>query len=116
MEQYRVSKGDLERFSQELRRREHVEGTVKKYCRDVAGFTAWLEGRPVTAEAASRWKAHLLAAGLAPVTVNSKLSALNSFFRFAGWADCQVKFLKVQRRVFRDQGRELNRKSGAKRS
>ena len=104
-----MSKGDLERFSQELRRREHVEGTVKKYCRDVAGFTAWLEGRPVTAEAASRWKAHLLAAGLAPVTVNSKLSALNSFFRFAGWADCQVKFLKVQRRVFRDQGRELNR-------
>lgn len=109
MQQYRVSRGDLERFSQELRRRERVEGTVEKYCRDVAGFAAWLEDRPVTAEAASRWKAHLLSTGLAPVTVNSKLSALNSFFRFTGWTDCQVKFLKVQRRVFRDQDRELSR-------
>ena len=109
MQQYRVSRGDLERFSQELRRGERAEGTVEKYCRDVAGFAAWLEDRPVTAEAASGWKEHLLSSGLAPVTVNSKLSALNSFFRFAGWTDCQVKFLKVQRRVFRDQDRELSR-------
>lgn len=109
MEQYRVSREALEQFSQELGRRERAEETVKKYCRDVACFAAWLEDRPVTAEAACRWKAHLLNTGLAPVTVNSKLSALNSFFRFAGWQDCQVKFLKVQRRVFRDQDRELSR-------
>ena len=45
----------------------------------------------------------------APVTVNSMLAAGNSFFRFAGWEDCQVKFLKLQRRLFRDAGRELSR-------
>ena len=51
----------------------------------------------------------MLAAGLAPATINAKLSALNGLFRFLGWKECRVKFLKVQRRVFRDRNRELTR-------
>ena len=43
-------------------------------------------------------------------TVNSMLAAVNAFFRFAGWEDCRVKFLKVQRRLFRDSSRELTRR------
>lgn len=109
MKQHWIKIDELERFTQTLRREERAEGTIEKYRRDVAAFAGWLEGRPVTAEAAGHWRAHLLDAGLAPVTVNSKLSALNSFFRFVGWTDCRVKFLKVQRRVFRDQDRELSR-------
>ena len=49
----------------------------------------------------------LLTKGLAPATVNAKLSALNGLFRFLGWEDCRVRFLKVQRRAFRDAAREL---------
>ena len=109
MEQRQVSGEMLERFVQALRCDERAEGTVEKYCRDVAGFVAWLDGRPVTAETGAVWKSHLLEAGLAPVTVNSKLSALNSFFRFMGWTDCRVKFLRLQRRVYRDRERELDR-------
>lgn len=37
------------------------------------------------------------------------LASLNGFFRFLGREDCRVKFLKVQRRLFRDAGRELTR-------
>ena len=37
------------------------------------------------------------------------LAALNGLFRFLGWDECRVKFLKVQRRLFRDAGRELTR-------
>mgnify|MGYP002920337276 CR=1 FL=1 len=37
------------------------------------------------------------------------LAALNGLFRFLGWEECRVKFLKVQRRLFRDAGRELVR-------
>lgn len=44
----------------------------------------------------------------APATVNASLAALNGFFRFIGRDDCRLKFLKVQRRVFRDQSRELS--------
>ena len=43
------------------------------------------------------------------MTVNAMLAALNGFFRFLGRTDCRVKFLKIQRRLFREAGRELTR-------
>mgnify|MGYP003914198219 CR=1 FL=1 len=100
--------GQLERFVDGLRREERSEGTVEKYRRDLAGFAAWLGDQRVCAGTAAEWKEHLLASGLTPATVNSKLSALNGFFRAQGWS-CRAKFVKVQRRVFREQSRELHR-------
>lgn len=47
--------------------------------------------------------------GLLPATVNGKVSAVNGLFRFLGWEDCRVKFLKLQRRAFRDASRDLTR-------
>ena len=96
-------------FGRYLEGEERGEGTVKKYLRDARAFSAWLEGRPVTRELAAGWKEHLLAAGYAPVTVNSMLAAVNGYFRFAGWTDCRVRFLKIQRRMFRNADRELGR-------
>ena len=37
------------------------------------------------------------------------MSALNGLFRFLGWGDCRAKFLKIQRRMFRDDSRDLTR-------
>ena len=37
------------------------------------------------------------------------LAALNSLFRFLTWEECRVKFLKIQRRMFREPDRELTR-------
>ena len=87
---------------------ERAAGTVAKYRRDVTAFARWLGGRPVSKENSTGWKAHLLNRGYAPRTVNSMLAAVNSFFRFAGW-NIKVKFLKIQRQLFRDATRELNR-------
>ena len=47
--------------------------------------------------------------GYAPASVNAMLSALNSLLDFLGFGDCRVKFLKVQRRMFRDDSRDLTR-------
>lgn len=91
-----------------LRREEHAPGTVEKYLRDIRAFAAWLDGRPVTRELAAVWKEHLLATGHVPGTVNSMLAALNGFLRFLG-LEYRVKFLKIQRRLFRDQSRVLTR-------
>ena len=96
-------------FSQHLRSEERSSGTVEKYLRDIRAFAAWLDGRPVTKEVVSDWKAHLLEERYAPVTINSMLAALNSLFRFLGWDDCRVKFLRVQRRLFQETSRELSR-------
>lgn len=87
---------------------ERSAGTVAKYRRDVTAFARWLGGRPVSKENSTGWKAHLLNRSYAPRTVNSMLAAVNSFFRFAGW-NIKVKFLKIQRQLFRDATRELNR-------
>ena len=37
------------------------------------------------------------------------LAALNCFFKEVGWLDCVVKVVKIQRRAFRSQERELTR-------
>ena len=66
-------------------------------------------GASVDKEAAVGWKNWLLKHGYAASTINAMLSSLNSFFCFQGWEECRVKFLKVQRRAFREQERELNR-------
>lgn len=96
-------------FARALRCNERSPATVEKYLRDARAFAAWLGDRPVSRELAAAWKERLLQDGLAPATVNAKLSALNGLLAFLGRADCRVRFLKLQRRSFRDVSRELTR-------
>ena len=99
----------VEAFATYLRGDERAEGTVEAYLRSVRGFAAWLDGREVTKDLAVAWKEQLMARGYAPATVNAKLAAVNAFFKFCGWQDCRVKALRLQRRAFRDPGRELTK-------
>ena len=87
---------------------ERAVGTIQKYRRDLAAFARWIGGAAVTKETAARWKTHLLERGYKPETINSKLSAINGFLRFMDW-HIKVKFLKIQRQLFRDKARELTR-------
>ena len=109
MRTYTLSQGGITAYIRFLRSEERAPATIEKYSHDVRSFAMWLAGRPVTKELAAQWKLDLLAEGQAPATVNAKLSAVNGLFRFLGWDDCRVKFLKLQRRVFRDDSRELSR-------
>ncbi len=105
----KIGAGQLAAFRRWLLEEEREPATIEKYLREVRAFAAWLEGAPVTKEGATAWKARLTASGFQPGTVNGKLSALNKFFAFLGWPDCRVKYLKIQRRVFRSSERELSR-------
>ena len=96
-------------YGQALRAEDRSPSTAEKYLRDVRAFSRWLDGREVVRQRAVEWREHLLAQGYAPVTVNSMLAALNGLFRFLGWEDCRVKFLKIQRSLFRDDSRELTK-------
>lgn len=87
---------------------ERAAGTISKYCRDLKAFSRWLGGRTVTKETAAGWKSHLSHCGYAPRTVNSMLAAVNGFCRFIAW-HIKVKFLKIQRQIFRDSSRELTK-------
>ncbi len=105
----RLKPAHLHRFAAHLRGEEKSPGTVEKYLRDTAAFAAHMGGAPVTKGAVAAWRDGLTAQGRAPATVNSKVAAVNALLRFLGWENCQVKALRLQRRVFRDQSRELTR-------
>ena len=105
----RVETGHFATFRQWLLEEEREPATIEKYLREVELFATWMESQPVTKEQVARWKAHLTSSGYQPGTVNGKLSALNKFFSFLGWSDCRVKYLRIQRRVFRNTDRELTK-------
>ena len=107
MKQYRLTSQQILDYGNYLRGEERSTGTIDKYLRDTKAFACWLNGRNVTKERAAEWKAYLLEQDYAPVTVNAMLSAVNGLFRFLGWDECRVKFLKIQRKLFRDVSREL---------
>ena len=109
MTNYKVNMEQISAFGRKLLMEERSAGTIEKYVRDAGAFARWLAGEPVTRERAAAWREHLASSGYAPVTINSMLAAVNGLFRFLGWEECRVKFLKVQRRLFRDQSRELTR-------
>ena len=109
MSEYRLTGAQISAFEEQLRADERSSGTIEKYLRDVRAFAAWLDGRAVTKELAAAWKGDLQAAGYCPTTINSMLAALNTFLRFIGLEDCRVRALRVQRRLFQSEERELSR-------
>ena len=104
-----ITSAALGAFARYLQSRERSAGTIEKYMRDIRAFAAFLGGAEVTRERAAAWRDDLLGRGYAPVTVNSMVAAANQFFAFLGWEDCKIKALKLQRKLFRDDRRELTR-------
>ena len=99
---------NLSSFAGWLGKEGKSRGTIEKYLRDLRAFSEWLDGCELTNETAIKWREHLLSNGYAPVTVNSMLAAINAYCRFAK-VDICVKFVKIQRKLFREQSKELTR-------
>ncbi len=109
MEGKRITRKRLSDYARYLHQAERSPGTIENYLRHAEAFACWLDHRPVTKELASRWKEHLLKEGYAPVFINAMLAAINGLFSFLGWEGYKVKFLKIQRKTFREPARELTR-------
>lgn len=99
----------LKGFEQYLIREERGKATIQKYVRDAGEFLRWLGTRTLTKEQAVAWKEQLAGQHKSPMTVNGKLAAINRLFLFLGKPDCRVKYLKLQRKLFRNTERELTR-------
>ncbi len=100
---------EIEAFAQYLWEEERERGTIEKYLCDIRLFAVWAGEREINKSLTAAWKEHLKAQGYKPETINGKLSALNKFLRFAGWEECRVKPLRIQRRLFRGAGRDLTK-------
>lgn len=111
---YILTENQIADYREYLRHEERSQNTIEKYLHDIRSFYVWLEGQAVTKERISGWKEYLSANGRAAVTVNGCLAALHSFFAFMGWEGLRVRYLKIQRQVFRDASRELTREEFAR--
>ncbi len=109
MKEKKLTRVQLDAFASYLHAEEREPTTIEKYLRDIRAFMTWAQDREASKELVTVWKDHLKKSGLQPETVNSKLSALNKFFSFVGWEDCRVKYLKIQRRLFRRSDRDLTK-------
>ncbi len=104
-----ITEKELTRFAGYLRREERESSTIEAYLRAARKFTSWLEGRAVTKELAAGWKVSLLEQGYRPVSVNAMLAAVNKLLVCLGREDCKVRYLRLQRQMFRKAERELTR-------
>ena len=102
-----ITEEGINNFKTWLHGEERSSGTIEKYLRDVKALCVWLNGREVTKESVADWKASLQEAEYQPVTINSMLASVNTYCRYAD-IDCRIKFLKVQKKVFRDEDKELS--------
>lgn len=91
-----------------LYQNEKSEGTIAKYRYYLSRFQEFAKGRAVSKELVIIWKEYLKKR-LSPATVNGVLAALNGFFRYRGWSECIVKFLKIGHRVFSLKQKELKK-------
>lgn len=109
MNNHTLTQEQIRSYAHHLQMEEKRSATMEKYLRDIRAFACWLDGRGISKELTSEWKSHLVSQNYAPATVNAMLSALNSLLEFLDLRECRVKFLKIQRRLFREPARNLPR-------
>ena len=104
-----LTEREFDQFEDYLRHDEREESTIEAYLRSLTRFAEWADGRAVTKELAMEWKAALAEAGYRPISVNAMLAAVNRFFTCMGREDCKVKYLKLQRQMFRKSEKDLSK-------
>ena len=101
-----IMEQDIAGFAAELRGQGRGPATVEKYCREAAAFAAFLGEEDLTAECAAAYRERL-AAGRPAAGANGAVSALNKLFACLGRPDCRLRGLPVQRKLCREESREL---------
>ena len=97
--------GDFECY---LRSDEKSDNTIEKYIRDVRAFSAFTEAREISKSVVMEFKASLVES-YEVTSANSMIAAVNAFLRFMGWVDCCIKQLKVQKKAFCSEEKELTK-------
>lgn len=98
----------VEQYENHLICEEKSVATQKQYKREILRFWRYLSEKKITKELVIQYKENLVNA-YQPVSVNTKLAAVNSFLQFAGYGDCRVKQLKIQRKPYCSSERELTK-------
>ena len=99
-------KESMDEFRDYLCNEEKAAATIHKYLYDVNEMLVFMQDRELNKENLLLYRKHLTGRYKAQ-TVNVKLSAIHVFLRFMDLEEYRVKFLKVQKRAYIDEKREL---------
>ncbi len=103
-----ITQKQLSDFKNHLANEEKSRATLEKYYRDTMAFFEWLCEKEVNKTNVLEYKAYLMEK-YKPTSVNSILSALNSFFSYSNRYDCKVKIIKIQKQIFSEKSKELSK-------
>lgn len=102
-----ITSESIRSFEEQLYLNEKSKATVEKYTLALRRLMEYLQGMELTKARLLSYREHLQTQTKAQ-TVNGALSAIHAYLDFAGWQECKVKLLKVQRQAFLDESRELS--------
>ena len=91
-----------------LEEEERSSSTIEKYTRDIRAFLLFTGGQEITKNLVISYKEKLKAA-YAPASINSMLVAINGFLQYLKLQECCVNQLKIQKRIFQDEQKELTK-------
>lgn len=103
---YRITDESIEQFREYLIEEERSEATIQKYIHEIICLKEYLGGKTIVKTEILEYRKFLQEQNQA-TTVNVKLSAINCYLHFCKLSECKVKSLRIQRKAFVDEEREL---------
>lgn len=98
----------INRYCQWLVECEKSSQTITRYRAHLENFYMYIEGKDINKTEVLRWKEQLKNR-FAPVSVNASLAAINGLFKFYGWQDLVVRYVKIKKNMFCPEQKELKR-------
>ena len=104
-----IDQNTIDRFRRWLGEQEYSRATVQKYLHDVRTLADYGDGVIADHSHLNGFRKYLEAKGLSAGSINSMLGAVNCFLAFLG-CDWKLRYVKVQRKTFLPENRELTQK------
>lgn len=105
---YQITEERIKKFEEALFLEEKAKATIQKYVSGVKRFGEYLGKREISKERVLEYREHLQKS-LKAQSVNGELSAIHAFLDYFGWQECKIKMLKVQRKAFLEEEKELTK-------
>lgn len=99
----------ISRFAASMQENERASATISKYTFDLKQMMEFFDGQKITKIRLLEYRNHLK--DLYQIqTVNSKISAINSYLDFCGLSNHKMKLFRIQKKIFMEEKRELTKK------
>lgn len=103
-----ITKEILSQFKSNLIEEEKSEATIQKYIHTIQQLICFLNGREINKELLVGFR-EAIQQQLKARTVNGKISAINYFLGFLGSSSLKLKLLRIQKKSFVEENRELTK-------